>query len=235
MAACEKNLHRYTRVLSHVDKYLETGNDFLSEADRKEARAFRDAVRGLVSELTIDVDQAGANVTVDDAPAGTTPLHAPVLVDAGVRKIRVAKPGFKEATQNEQIPGGAPVRVHFALVRDAKDAHLRVVAREGDEIAIDGRAVGLARWSGSVESGSHVVVVSASGKKQRKVEVALREEETRTLDIELERDKSGGVAWPWFVAGGALLAGAAVGGYFLFRPSSAPAPTQGNAGGFQLP
>ncbi len=235
MAACEKNQHHYAKVLALVDRYLGTGGALLTDGDRGEASAFRDAVRALVSDVTIVASEAGAAVFVDDEPVGTTPLSAALAMDPGVRRIRVVKSGFKEALLNERIPGAAPVRVAVSLVREVHDAHLAVAAQPEDAITVDERTVGAGTWSGAIAPGSHVVRVTAPGKKTRKIELTLREDESRALNVELEHVRPS--LWPWFVGGGiVLLAGASVGGYFLLRRSPSTSPVMGgNAGTFQLP
>ena len=83
-------------------------------------------------------------------------------------------------------------------------------------------------------SGSHVVSVTEQGKTPYRTEIDLREGETRTLEITLQSETHG-VVWPWLGAGSVLVAGAIVGGYFLFKPSNATeqVPT-GKLGGVQL-
>ncbi len=232
MAACEKGLHHYAKVLGLVDRYLGSGA-FLSEADRKEANAFRDAVRALVSDVTVDVSEPGATVFVDDEQIGTAPLGSPVRLDAGIHRVRATKAGFKERISSEQIPGGVPARVTLVLVRDVRP-RLTISAHDQESISLDGQPVGVGEWSGPVSTGAHEIVVSAQGKKSRSVSVSLREDEPRTMNVGLERERT---TWPWFVGGAAVVAcGAAIAGYFLLRPSSpAPPATSGNAGSFQLP
>jgi hypothetical protein len=231
MAACEKGLHRYKRVLEDVDKYLASA--VLSEAEQAEATKFRDAIRALVSDVTLDVSEPGATVSVDDEAIGTTPLSTPVVMGAGLRRIRVSKPGFRDYVKSAEVPGGAPLVLAIPLVREQRDAHLIVNAREADAIAVDEKTVGIAEWTGALSPGTHVVVVRGKGKRPQRIEVSLREAETRTLGVTLESESR--TVWPWLIAGGAVVAaGAAVGGYFLFRPSPSPPPPQGTAGGFQL-
>ena len=46
------------------------------------------------------------------------------------------------------------------------------------------------------------------------------------MNVTLESEKHGGSVWPWVAGGAAVVAGAVVGGYFLFKtqPAAAPLP-----------
>jgi hypothetical protein len=82
--------------------------------------------------------------------------------------------------------------------------------------------------------GPHEVEVTAPGKTAYKAGVDLHDRETRTLQVTL-RPEGRGAVWPWVVGGAALAAGAAVGAYFLFKPSDqVAAPPTGDLGSIHL-
>lgn len=230
MAACEKNLRHYVKVLRLVDTYLKDGGALVTAEDRAEARTFEAAVRALVGELRVDVAEPGATVSIDDVVVGTTPVAAPVLADQGARKIRVVKSGFRPAERSVDVAGGETEEVTFALERET--GRLDVRARASDTILIDGRAVGRGAWSGPLPVGPHEVAVSSASGRTRKTQIVLADRETR--DVVLESDAEGLPKWVYVVGGGVLLAGGAIGGYFLLRPSPAEPPT-GTIGAYRLP
>jgi len=93
--------------------------------------------------------------------------------------------------------------------------------------------VGRGSWTGSLPVGPHVVIVSTAAGSSRRTDVILVDRESRELTVEM--DSSGGVPrWLWWVGGGVLVAGAAVAGYFLFRPSPVQAPA-GTLGAYEVP
>ena len=58
---------------------------------------------------------------------------------------------------------------------------------------------------------------------------------SRSLQIALEDEKST-LIWPWVVGGAAVVAGATIGGYFLFKPDPTPGKApQGQLGTVYLP
>jgi hypothetical protein len=104
-------------------------------------------------------------------------------------------------------------------------SHLTVSSDPEATISVDGKVVARGRYDGPETPGTHDVSVVETGMRPHKATLDLRAGETRTLDVTLEPEKHATV-WPWVVGGVALAAGAAVGGYFLFRPqdTNGPAP-----------
>jgi PEGA domain len=105
-----------------------------------------------------------------------------------------------------------------------------VAAGADDAISLDNHPVGTQRWEGQVAAGDHSVRIQHPGKKTYELALTLRDKETRRLDITLSPEGTS----PWlYVAGASVLAiGAAVGGYFLFKPApegSDPSGTLGTA------
>jgi hypothetical protein len=232
MAACEKNLHNYRRVIELVERYLAEADAVLTDDDRREARAFLDAVRKLVASVRIDVNEPASEVFVDEDPVGSSPIAEPVVVSYGRHRFRARKNGFIEATTTVDVVEGQATTIRLDLRPEVHGGRVTITAAAGDAIAIDGRRVGESRYEGLVDAGQHKIEVSAPGKKKRTLDVVVRDGEARNFDIDLAREST---TWPWLVAGGVVLAaGAAVGGYFLFRPSD-PEPTSGSALTYRLP
>jgi hypothetical protein len=229
VAACEKNLRHYVQVRQVLDRYLRDGGTHISAADRDAANSVLHTVRSLVGSVKLTVNEAGAAITVDDAPAGTTPLAEPLLLDLGDHRIRVTKPGFKDQTLVQNIAGGSEATVSLALERQSSEGHLSLTAGASDAVRIDGASVGVGRFDGSIAAGTHTVEVSAPGMRTYSAQILLRDGETRSMEVALQHESSGGISPLWWIGGGVIAAaGLSVGGYFLFRPQSTTAsPTPG--------
>jgi hypothetical protein len=230
MAACEKNLRHYVRVLALVDQYVQDGH--VGAEDLERARNFSTAVRAFVAEVTVRTTETGATLSIDDEVVGTTPVDKPVLVDMGKRKLRVVKKGFRPLERAVDVEGGSKQDLPVTL--EPELGRVAVRARASDSIRVDDKAVGQGSWAGTLPVGPHVVLVSTPSGKSRRTDLVLADRETRELTIEIEGDGGGVPKWVWWVGGGVVVAGATVGGYFLFRPSPAEAPG-GTIGAYQVP
>ncbi|MGH7439374.1 MAG: PEGA domain-containing protein, partial [Polyangiaceae bacterium] len=198
VAACEKNLRHYVQVRQVLERYLRDGGTHITGADRDAASAVLHTVRSLVGAVRLTVNEPGATVTVDDAAAGTTPLAEPLLLDLGDHRIKVSKAGFKDQTVVQNIAGGSEATVSLALERQATEGHVSLTADAADAIRIDGASVGVGRYEGNVPAGTHTVEVSAPGMRTYSAQILLKEGETRTMEVALQHESSGGISPLWW-------------------------------------
>jgi hypothetical protein len=225
MAACEKNLRRYARMLRLIERYEKEAGARLSEQERDEARQLVGTVKQLVSTVRIVANVPDASVFVDGELMGKTPLSEPVLVDLGRHRIRVTKPGYEEASLTQDITGASEITLSFALEERRHQARLIVVARGAEAISLDGAVVGQSRFENRVASGRHVVRVTAPDAKPYVTEIHLRDGEVRRLDVSLQQQSSGGgLTALWIGSGIAAAAGLGLGAYFLLRPTETTLP-----------
>jgi hypothetical protein len=236
MAKCEKELHHYARMRVLLEQYLRDGALLATADSQSAARDALAAIKPLVASILIKANEDGADVTVDGEAAGTTPLGSSVPVDLGKHTVAVKKAGFDAFEQSLDTPGGTEATVDVTLKAQQHVAQLTVIADGDATVVIDGKDAGKGRFDGAVAAGSHDVSVTEPGKKPYASQVVLRDGETRSMQVTLEDVSHGGSALPYILGGAAVLvAGAAVGGYFLFKPSdtTTPAPT-GTFGNLKL-
>ncbi len=219
MAACEKNLRRYSRALKQLRQYLAEGGDKLTEQDRAEAEELIKVMEPFTAKLKVNVTEPGAEVYLDDELLGTSPIE-PVIVDFGPRKIRVHKPEFEEVTKEIPVGGAAEVSVDVPLVKIVHEGRLSVRTQPDASIAVDGKVVGAGTWSGVLPSGGHLVRITAPKKLPYQSDVYVQDKESRDLNVTLDSEPSKGVpAWLW-VAGGVIVAGGlTTAGIFAFGGS----------------
>jgi hypothetical protein len=239
-AAAEKNLRHYAKVVELVERYVVEAGTRLKPEDRAEADALLTTVRAFISTVTIEVQPDGADVFVDDAKVGVSPMKAPVLVDMGERRIRVAKEGFQEFTSVQSLQGVAPFSLTVALQPVVHQGRLHVVASPGETISIDGKQVGSGTWEGLLPSGIHTVTVTAAGKRTYQSDVAVQDNQTQSLRVALESatpaaaEDKGNLTWLWIAGGAVLATGLGVGAYFAFKPDDEE-PVAGTLGTVELP
>jgi hypothetical protein len=227
IAACEKNLRRYTRMLATVDRYLAEGGALLTDSDRSDAGELVKTVRMLVSQVTLEVGESGAEVLVDDEKVGLSPLDKPLLVDAGTRVFQAKKDGFLMAKRSETLTGGTEVKLRLDLVKEVHEGRLVVECAPKDAVLVDGKTVGVGPWQGALPSGGHQLRVTAQGMSAYQSEIVLRDGETRRVSIALEPAKSS-LPLGWLIGGaGVLVAGGVATAVVLATRSSAPDPVRG--------
>jgi hypothetical protein len=219
MAICEKNLHHYARMQTFLRQYRADAGSKLTGDTRAAVEDALRAVDNLVGTVKVAVTEPDATVSVDGAYVGKTPL-APVPVDLGTHTVTVAKDGFDSATGQVEVPGGSPVTLTLSLIRAMHVARLTIATDAGASVVVDGAPPVMGRFEGPLVPGTHVVRVTESGMIPYTASIDLHNGETRTVDVTLESDHHK-VIWPWVLGGAALVAGAVVGGYFLFKPGPA--------------
>lgn len=108
-------LGHYARAHEALTAYLEQGADEIS-AER------RDAVGGdlrmlatRVATLSIELNVAGATVSVDGAAVGVSPLPGPILVNAGPHEVTAKLAGYQGDTAQITLAGQDVTRVSLEL------------------------------------------------------------------------------------------------------------------------
>lgn len=229
MAAAEKNLRHYSRVIDNVERFLAAGAPYVSDEDRTQAQELLAAVKGFVSEVTFDVQPVGVEVEIDGQSMGTTPLQRPLSVDFGHREVRLSKLGYRPELRKLELEGGKPVEVAAILSEDLHQGALKIVTDPQSRIRVDGKIVGVGMWQAQVPSGSHTIQIEGDNKVSQTSEVVILDGESRSMNVLLNdvvEDKHRGVpTWVW-IAGGVAVAGLGTGAYFLFREDAQHPPIQ---------
>jgi hypothetical protein len=222
IAVCEKNLRHYSKMLADIQRYRTEAAALLSDDEKAQSVEIIKTVEAFVSRMKLTASEDGAEVFIDDEKVGETPLPGPVIVDVGARKIRLTKKGFKEALVTKEVTGGGELTVIVDIEKEIHRGRLAVNAGPNDILSLDGKVIGKEHWEGSLQSGGHTLKVTAQGMLPYQSEVVIQDEKARRVDVTLTpvpRDATKTVLW--IVGGAALAAGAAVGGFFLFKPQTA--------------
>jgi hypothetical protein len=160
------------------DAYGELLRDFAKDL----AKPKRDAITkrlaeldAMVGTLQIVVNEADADVVVDGAPAGKSPLPKPVTLTSGPHRVRVTKPGFAPFEQAPNVAGRGAGTLTVTLEKDARKSRLTVKekANEAVRVLVDGVDMGPAPWSGDVDPGEHEIVLQSPSAKAAPEKVKL--------------------------------------------------------------
>jgi hypothetical protein len=180
------------------------------------------------AKLQVNVDEPGAEVTIDDEVVGKSPVE-PVVVDIGTRKLRVHKDEFEDYAKELPVGGAAQVSLDVKLVKIVHEGRLNVKVSNNATIAVDDKVVGTGSWAGSLPSGGHTLKVTAPKMRVYQTEVLIQDKQSRDVAVTLEQEPSKGLpAWAWITGGVVLTGGLAVGGYFVFKQDAKYEGPDGN-------
>lgn len=117
IAICQTALKDYAIATDTFNKYLGDGGTEISDARRADVRERLAKLALNVTRVKVTTDApAGATLTIDDLPAGTTPLPDAISVKIGRRIFAVTASG-RTVTKSVEINSGdqnPPVNIVFA-------------------------------------------------------------------------------------------------------------------------
>ena len=98
LAQSELRSSHEAEAAKHFAAYLRESKD-ASDSERQAAEAGLNATKAMVAEVTVNVDEGGAEVFVDSSSEGVSPLAGSVYVTPGSHTIEARKGGKSAATQ----------------------------------------------------------------------------------------------------------------------------------------
>lgn len=138
MGTCELMLHRYRDAAEHLAIYVrEIQKDATATAEERAAAEETYAqARAKVGTVIVSANVPGADVLVDGARVGTTPLEDPVFLQPGAHTITVQLAGYVPLEKRVELAAGGEERSAFELARPPASAPLAPVAgpREPDVV-----------------------------------------------------------------------------------------------------
>lgn len=142
---CHHALGRYPQAFEALERYLDEGGARVPPALRRQATEAIEQMRRDMADLTIEVNEEGAEITIDGAPVGTSPLDGPVSVGPGAHVVEATLEGFVQGRQVVTVTARVSARVRFELV--AGDT--------GDGVAIESSVVRVVALRGARAEGRY--------------------------------------------------------------------------------
>lgn len=106
---------RYARAFRTLKEYVARGGAELP-ADRAAAvQADLTLLSGKVAHVSLQVEQAGAQLSIDGVAVGRSPLAAPLVVDVGEHRVQVELAGYVTQNQSLTLAGGDRREVAITL------------------------------------------------------------------------------------------------------------------------
>jgi hypothetical protein len=179
-------------------------------------------LRAHVTTLAVTCDVAGAQVRLNDRPIATTPLAAPLKVNAGHAVIDVVADGYRPFRRELDLPGNGLATVEAKLVSKVHSGVLIVQSTvTGAEVVVDGTMAGQVPVEVPVEAGQHNVVLRHEGYEPTKTTALVAAGERKTVTLALEAQKTILQRW-WFWTGvGVVVVGGVVLTYALLTERGA--------------
>lgn len=183
IALAEYELGRVPQAYDAYEDYLNTYSAKLAGPKKTAAEKRLKELAEKTGAFTIEVNEAGAEVFLDDKSIGKSPLAKPVRVLAGPHRLRVHKDGFLPWEQAPNAPAQAQTPVAVKLEVDARKARLNVREQSNQQVHvyIDGVDMGAAPWSGDVDPGDHEIVLKSGIMLATPQKVTVAKGETREI------------------------------------------------------
>jgi hypothetical protein len=161
IAQCHRDMRHFAEAYEAYDRLLKLHASQLSAADREAIGHALDELSELSGSVRITSNEAGANVTLDGASLGTTPLPTDTRVSLASHHVVLTKAGFEPFEKDVTIQSNQSVTVDATLAPESTTGHVTVREENGDpvNVFIDGEDKGAAPWEGDLPPGDHSVEV----------------------------------------------------------------------------
>jgi tetratricopeptide (TPR) repeat protein len=134
IALVNRALNDHAAALQAFRQYAAASGKSLNEARRSEVESQISELEQRVAEVTVQVDVPGAQILIDNRLVGASPLHEPLLVNAGMRQLTVQHPDFAPQNRQLRLAGNDRVEQVFRLgaAHEAQAASKQARSEEPD-------------------------------------------------------------------------------------------------------
>ena len=221
LAQIQAEKHEYAAALGLFDRYLEEGKAELSASRKQEVLAELAKLRERVAQLWVETDVEGAKLFVDDELVGALPLARPVLIDPGVCRVRVEKPGYRSQARQLKVVGGDQPRLNVPLREHAEEGEAEREGPAGDATS-SYRAFWISSASAVALGGASLSFGLLTRSANRALDAKLDSFPARPDDLAEDRSqvKTYAALTDGFGAAAIVATGLAV--YFLIDPPKSP-------------
>ena len=159
-------MHDYPCAQQSRERYLADGGSDIAPARRAAVEQELLDLKQRIGHLDLQVDVAGAEVSVDDVFVGVTPLAGPIAVSAGRHRTTVAAAGHVPVTRTVEVAGQDTARVSVVLAATSGPEGPRdvtTVAAPSTEVRLRGSPMTTYSWIGYVAGGALAAGAAATG------------------------------------------------------------------------
>jgi tetratricopeptide (TPR) repeat protein len=121
VAQVNAQLSNYAGALRAFEKYLADGGADVPADRRAEVEKEIQTLRGRTANVVVKVNVPGAEILVDGLPVASPAEGQALMVNAGVRRIGVRKPGYQPAERVLTLAGGDAAEVSLEMASVTRD------------------------------------------------------------------------------------------------------------------
>jgi hypothetical protein len=164
LAGAEYELKLAGEAYESYDRFLKDYAGAMGNTVKHRAETRLKELAALTGFISIRVNEAGADVSLDGKAIGQSPVAALIRVSAGAHKVDVSKAGFAAATKTPNVTANGKEIVDVQLAREATTGHLAVREKTGQpvRVLVDGADVGATPLDMEVAPGPHEVILRSS-------------------------------------------------------------------------
>lgn len=129
LAQIQAQRQDYVASLGLFRQYLQEGSSELSDARTAQVEREMEELERRIARLHVETNVDGARLFINDRPPVELPLERPLLINAGIHRLRVEKPGYLAVFRTLTLTGGdersLSIELGDAIEVDTKEAPLR--------------------------------------------------------------------------------------------------------------
>lgn len=154
-------LGRYAKGREALTEYLALGGSNISSERAQAVNKDLTMLTERTATLRITSNEEGVDISLDGKSIGTSPLSAPLVVDAGEHSLVLRKAGFYDKSQSVTLAGREEIDLQLDLVAQVQIVAPSVVDRHTDRVAQKPSRTGV--WVGWATTGTLAVSAGVIG------------------------------------------------------------------------
>ena len=127
---CQRRLERNLDAQRTFERFMSEFGSTAEEVDRQDVQTQLGELRGELGRILVEVD-AGAELTVDERPAGTAPLADAIFVEPGEHLVVARLAGCEPVSERVAVAAGEEATVRLELAPATTD---RSTVADGDGV-----------------------------------------------------------------------------------------------------